>query len=286
MLTMSATVLLLASSILSARNPIAHGLPVIVQHRDEQVGRAAIDGFVTAVLVQGNQYVSRGELLVEVIDDDLVLKREQMNDELSLNIAKYRQLQNAGHLAEAEAANETAKQLCHSIEELDQSIIASRIVATRDGIVISEQPEKWFGRYAKRGDVLVRVAEPNDKELLVAIQEGDFSAYKQAVTDGRPLTARIRGGTRLDVEPAAAQPRFSSRLPHKALAATAGGDIPVTPDAKSPDGVKPAMPIGEAVAAISPTQSLSVRAGQRGLLYLDDDQTICSRLIKLVMGDQ
>jgi putative peptide zinc metalloprotease protein len=285
MKTLAGLMLLLVTTILSARNPFAHGVPVIVQHRAEQVGRAASDGFVTAVLVQGNQYVSRGDLLVEITDENLVLKRDQMNDELALNMAKYRQLQSSGRLAEADAANETAKQLRQSIDELNQLLTASRIFATRDGIVVSEQPEKWLGRYAKRGEVLVRVADPNDKELLVAIKEGDFSAYNQSVKRDHPLAARIRGGTRLQVEPASAQPRFSSTLPHKALAATNGGDIPVTPDAKSPDGVKPAVPMGEATAAISPAQSLAVRAGQRGLLYLDDDQTIYSRLKQLVLSE-
>ncbi|MGV3484844.1 MAG: site-2 protease family protein [Planctomycetaceae bacterium] len=283
MVAFAATVAMLVSSALSSRNPFAHGVPVVVQHHDEQVGRAATDGFVTAVLVRGNQIVARGDLLVEITDENLVLKREQMNDELHLNLTKYRQLQNSGKLAEAEAANETAKQLRTSIAELDQSLSASRIIAERDGIVVSEHPEKWLGRFAKRGDVLVRVAEPHDKELLVAIKERDLSAYNHAVSQAGPFVARIRGGTRLTVEPAAARPRFVTELPHPALATTNGGSIPVTPDPESPEGVKPAMPIGQAQAIIPPTQSLGVRAGQRGVLYLDDDQTIYARLVQWVV---
>jgi len=79
--------------------------------------------------------------------------------------------------------------------------------------------------------------------------------------------------------------RFSNVLPHPALAATSGGDIPVTSDAQSPDGVKAAIPLGSAIATVSPIQSLAIRAGQRGTLYLEDDQTIYSRLKYLVIGD-
>ena len=177
------------------------------------------------------------------------------------------------------------QQLRESIAELDQAIDALHITAQRNGVVVSEQPERWLGRHAKRGDILVRVADPDDKELLVAIEEQNLSAYNDAVERGRPLAARIRGGERLSVDPTAARLRFSDSLPHPALAATSGGDVPVTPDAKSPDGVKAALPLAAATANVSPTQSLSIRAGQRGTLYLDDDQTIYARLKNLIVGN-
>ncbi len=285
MLTALGSVSLLVATVLSARNPFTKGVPVIVQHRDEQIGRASTDGFVTAVFVCRNQYVQRGDLLVQVTDENLRLRRDQMSDDLQLNVAKYRQLQNGGLLAEAAAANETAKQLRESIAELDQAIDALHITALRNGVVVSEQPERWLGRHAKRGDILVRVADPDDKELLVAIEEQNLSAYNDAVNRRRPLAARIRGGDRLSVEPTAARLRFGSSLPHPAFAATSGGDIPVTSDSQSPDGVKAALPLGSAIASISPTQSLLLRAGQRGTLYLDDDQTIYARLKHLIVGD-
>ena len=278
MLGAASMALFLLSTILSARNPFAHGVPVLVQHHNEQIGRASTDGFVTAVLVHGNQVVRRGDLMVEITDEKLVLRRAQMSDDLQTQLTKYRQLLSSGQLAEAEAANEIVKQLRQSTAELDQSIAAMRIVAIRDGVVISEQPERWFGRYAKRGDVLVRVAEPDEKELLVAIQEGDYSAYDQAVQRGRTLDTRIRGGGRVTVEPMAAHPRFSQTLPHPAMAATHGGDVTVVPDADAEGGVRSAAPIGTAIAKISPAQSLDLYAGQRGTLYLDDDQTIYTRL--------
>jgi putative peptide zinc metalloprotease protein len=284
MTAFAALVSLLFSTILSARNPFAVAVPVIVQHHGEQIARASTDGFVTAVLVRGNQYVCQGDPLIEVTDEQLLLQRQQMSDEFASNLTKYRQLQSLGRLAEAEAANETAKQLRLSLKELDYQINASRITAMRDGVVVSEQPEQWLGRYAKRGDILIRIAEPNDKELLVAIQEGDFSAFKQTVQLGQPLEVRIRGGTRLLVEPRAAQPRFSTTLPHPALAATVGGDVPVSPDPTSSEGVKAATPMGAAIAFIPPAQSLAVRAGQRGVLYLDDDQRVYDRLKEILLG--
>jgi putative peptide zinc metalloprotease protein len=281
-----ATVLMMAiPTVLSARNPFAQGVPVVVQYRNEQVARAAVDGFVSSVFVKGNEYVHRGDLLMEITDEDLLLRRDQMSDELEVSLAKYRQLQNNGKLADAEAAHETAKQLRVSISELNESLAALCIVAMRDGVVVSEQPEKWLGRYAKRGDVLIRIADPDDKELLVAIAESEYSAYHQAVKQGRPLTARIRGGSRLQVEPLMANPRFTTTLPHPALAAPAGGDIAVTPDAKEEHGYRAAVPIGAAIASLTPKESLLVRVGQRGTLYLADDQITFARL-KQVLTEQ
>ncbi len=282
MLTLTSSMLLLLTSILAARNPFARTVPVVVQHRNEQIGRAAADGFVSAVLVRGGQLVRRGDLLVEVVDEDLRLRHGQLSDDYLLNMAKYRQSQNLGKLADAASAIETAKQLQASILELDAAIATLRIVATRDGMVVSERPEHWMGRFAKQGDILIRVADPRDKEVVVAIDEQDVSPYLRAVERGLPLAARVRGGQQLSVEPMAIQPQFSSRLPHPAMSATIGGDVPVIPDADSPDGFKSASPLGEATARISPTQSMHVYVGQRGRMYLDDDQSILTRLTQLI----
>lgn len=284
MLAIATILVMLIPAALSARNPLAQGVPVVVQYRNEQIARAAADGFVTTVLVRGGQYVRRGDLMMEITDDDLLLRRDQMKDELEVSLAKYRQLQNTGKLAEAEAANEAAKQFRISIAELNESLAALCIVASRDGVVVSDHPEEWLGRFAKRGEVLVRVADPDDKELLVAIEEGEFSAYHEAVKRGQPLVARIRGGGRLKVEPMMASPRFSTTLPHPALAAPAGGDIAVTPDAKAEHGYRAATPLGAATASLKPIESLTVRAGQRGTLYLADDQITFARLKQMVMS--
>jgi len=283
MTSLASFVFFAASMVLSARNPFEHGVPILVQHHNEQIGRASTDGFVTAVWVCSNEVVGQGDVLIEISDEQLVLRRQQMSDELLVNQAKYQQLQSTGQLAEASAAHENVKQLRVSLAELDQSIASMQIFATRDGVIVSDAPEKWLGRHAKRGDVLVRVADPDDKEMLVAIEEGDFSTYNEAVKRGRPLASRIRGGDRVMVEPTPAQPRFSQTLPHPALAATSGGDVPVVPDPKSENGSKAAVPIGTAIAKIPPTQSLALFAGQRGTLYLEEDQTIYARLKQWLM---
>lgn len=286
MVRIAVFVVMAVPAVLCMRNPLAKGVPVVVQHRNEQIGRAPADGFVSEVFVRGNQQVRRGDLLIAIRDENLLLRRDQMRDDLSVSEAKYRQMLNSGRIAEAEAANESAKQLRVSIRELNESLASLCIVATRDGMIVSEQPERWMGRYAKRGDVLIRVADPHDKELLVAIAEGEYSAYRQAVNAARPLVARIRGGERLLVEPVTAQPRFTTRLPHPALAAPMGGDIPVVSDKASEDGYESAVAIGAAQAALSAKESLTVRAGQRGTLYLADDQRVYSRLKEVLVGPQ
>ncbi len=280
------SIFLIVSTLLAMRNPFSHKVPVVVRFRNEQVARAASDGMVAAVFVKTGDRVQRGQLLAELTDDELIVRRDQMNDELQLTMIRYRQLLSGGKIADADAANESAKQQRASLSELDQSVSQSRIVAMRDGIVVSESPEQWLGRFAKRGDVLIRVADPSDKELLVAVQEDDFSAYNAAVEKGKPLATRIRGGLRLQVTPSPAMPRFSKQLPDPAFSALNGGDIPVIPDHESPEGVKAAAPVGTAVAELSHLDSRMLQAGQRGSLYLEDDQTVYNRLKKWLLSGQ
>lgn len=270
--------------LLNINNPIVRGVPVMVQYREEQIGRAAANGFVTQVRVQSGQPVSRGELLIEVRDDDLSLRREQLNDDLLLALSKHRQMLRKGEFAAAEAQQEKIRGIKTTLEELDQSLAELRITAGRDGIVVSARPEQLLGRFVRRGDILIRVADPADKELLIAFPEAQWSGYFQAIQSDHALTARLRGGHYLRVHPQPAQPRFRDSLPHPAMAGSNGGDIAVIADAEAPGGLRSLQPLGEAVAHLSANDSRAIRSGQRGRLYLSDTRSIVGRLWDYLSG--
>jgi putative peptide zinc metalloprotease protein len=270
---------------LNTSSPIRRSVPVMVQYRDEQIVRAAAAGFVTKVNVQSGQWVKKNELLLVIEDDDLVLRRDQMKDELEVAISKGRQLSNRGELGAAEAQSETIRSLRDSLTELNESIDQLHVTASRSGIVVSPNVERQVGRYVQKGDVLLRVADPSDKELLVVFPEVEWAGYSRVFSQGSDLPVRLRGGYRVNVKPLPAKPRFSDRLPHPSFSGSGGGDIPVVPDSEAEDGFRAAFPVGEAVAVISPIDSKRLLSGQRGRLYLSDTRTIAQRIWLHLGGD-
>ena len=259
-------------------SPLRRSVPVMVQHRQEQVVRAAAAGFVAEVHVQSGQWVNEGDLLLVINDDDLMLRRDQMRDELELALSKERQLANRGELGAAEAQGETIRSLKDSLAELNESISRLRATASRRGIVVSPHPERQLGRHVKQGDVLLKVADPSDKELLVVFPEAEWAGYSRVFAEGKDLQARLRGGYQATVKPLPARPRFGDRLPNPSFAGSGGGDIPVIQDADTEDGFRAAFPVGEAIATLNPIDSKRLLSGQRGRLYLSDTRTIAERL--------
>jgi len=263
---------------MNTSSPLRRSVPVMVQHREEQVVRAAAAGFVTEVHVQAGQWVNEGDLLLIINDDDLRLRRDQMRDELGMALSKERQLANRGELGAAEAQGETIRSLNESLAELNASISQLRATASRRGIVVSPHPERQLGRHVKPGDVLLKVADPSDKELLVVFPETEWAGYSRVFAEAKDLQARLRGGYQTKVKPLPAKPRFSNRLPNPSFAGSGGGDIPVIPDATAEDGFRAAFPVGEAIAGLTPIDSKRLLSGQRGRLYLSDTRTIAERI--------
>jgi putative peptide zinc metalloprotease protein len=263
---------------LNTSSPLRRSVPVMVQYRDEQIVRAAAAGFVTEVNVQSGQWVRKGDLLLVIKDDDLVLRRDQMKDELELAISKQRQMSNRGELGAAEAQGETVRSLRDSLVELDASIAQLNATASRSGVIVSPHPERQLGRHVQPGDVLLKVADPSDKELLVVFPEAEWAGYSRVFSEGNSLPVRLRGGFRVNVKPLPARPRFSDRLPNPSFAGSGGGDIPVIQDPDTEDGFRAAFPVGEAVALLTPIDSKRVLSGQRGRLYLSDTRTIAQRI--------
>jgi len=270
---------------LNTSSPLRRSVPVMVQYRDEQIVRAPAAGFVTEVNVQSGQWVKKGDLLLVIKDDDLILRRDQMKDELEVAISKQRQMSNRGELGAAEAQSETVRSLKDSLLELDASIAQLEATASRNGVIVSPHPERQLGRHVKPGDVLLKVADPSDKELLVVFPEAEWAGYSRVFTQGNSLPARLRGGFRVNVKPLPARPRFSDRLPNPSFAGNGGGDIPVIQTPETEEGFRAAFPVGEAVAMLTPIDSKRVLSGQRGRLYLSDTRTIAQRIWLHLGGD-
>ncbi|QEF99041.1 Peptidase family M50 [Stieleria maiorica] len=258
-------------------SPLARRVPVVVQFQNEQIARAPVDAFVASVFVQCGDRVQRGTLLMELEQPELVLRRDQLIDQRDVESAKAVQHRQRGELALSKVAQQNAESLDRRLAEIDEQIDTMRILATRDGKITTPATDHLLGRYVKQGEELLRVSDPQEKEIMAIVAEDNLEAYKKAAADRQVASVRLRGGVTLDAPLRDLQPSASRRLPHPALAATAGGPLAVQMLQPSED-YELVHPQLRSVLPLNPLTSLSVQAGQIGRLTIPDDRSLVSRL--------
>jgi hypothetical protein len=132
------------------------------------------------------------------------------------------------------------------------------------------------GTYVNTGDELIRVSDPNEKELLITVGQSDAQAYQRAV--GAIAQVRLRGGTQLSALAKPLRPRARQSLPHPALAATAGGPLAVEPS-DADQAMRLVEPQLESVAPLDPITSAAIHAGQIGTMTIADNRSLMARLV-------
>lgn len=267
--------------LLALPSPVGRRVPVVVGYRDEQIARAAIDGFVVAVPVEAGQRVCAGDLLVEMDAPELRVQREALALDAEAARVRARRLSSEGRMALASAEADRYEGLLRSLAELDRQVESLRICAQRDGTICSRSPQRWLGKFVRRGEVLVSIGEEGAKEVLASIDGSDLAAYLRAVDQGQPCRVRLRGGQRFDVVPGAPQPRVQQTIPHPALAASAGGPLAVEPHraATGPGAYRLIAPRSESRSLLREETSQRLWTGQQGMLVIGDSRSLLRRTI-------
>lgn len=262
----------------SASSPLDRRVPVIIRSRNEQIARAVTDAFVQDVYVMCGQRVKPGTILMILDDPELKVRRDDLVDDLQIAELRIVQFRRQGELAAAAAETEHAASLNRQLDELDEQLDSLQVVAERGGLVISSRLDNLKGRFVEKGEELVRVAEPKEKEVLATVSEKDTQAYQAAANRKQMARIRLRGGTIFNAVPASLRPRATQVLPHPALAATAGGPLAVEAAPQQEQVVRTVQPRMESVTHLDPLTSVEVRSGQVGTMTISDNRSLIARL--------
>ncbi|MDM4018039.1 site-2 protease family protein [Roseiconus lacunae] len=276
LLTLSSTLCVVIHLMVVSASPFSRRVPVVVRYHGEQIERAPVGAFVAAIYVTCGQRVERGELLVELEQPELTVKRNQLADQLAAASRKAIQHRRRGELAMANALTEKGESLRRQIEELDQQVASLRIVADRQGQVTSSTIDQLHGRYVKLGDEIIRISDPQEKELLAVVSEDNLIAFRNAVQSETAAKIRLRGGPSIQAALAPLHPAASRRLPHPALSASNGGPLPIEP--KGSDGQMLVSPQLQSVIPLDVMTSMKIKSGQIGRLTIPDDRSLVARL--------
>ena len=167
--------------------------------------RAPLDGVIKTFFVRSNDAVKVDQPLFAYDDAVLSTKLDVATEALRTTEAEQRQLgqlaltdaKARGALAAAKGAVEE-KRL--EVEFLRGQLERNRITAPRDGIVFIDDANEWIGRPVVAGQRILRLAEPQDKEVEAWISVGDAIALPEnapvrlylSASPLSPVAARVR----------------------------------------------------------------------------------------------
>lgn len=175
----------------------------VTAHQPEMV-RAPIQGVVDHIDVKPNQLVKKGDLLLTLDARDLEGKLESAKQALAVASAELRQNQQQ---AVFDNKSKTSvgilqgkyDQALADAQYIQDALSRNQIRASRDGIVIFDDPNDWIGKPVSLGERIMMVANPKDAELEVQLPVADAINLSMDtpiklflnIAPASPLTAKL-----------------------------------------------------------------------------------------------
>lgn len=274
------TLVFVGQFLVTLPSPLSRPVPVAVQFANDQVLRSPINGFVDRVVLGSGEAVMAGQVILELRDDELVAKRDATQLELAAEEINWQRHEGLGELGLAEAARQKSDSLRRSLKELNAQVDSLRVVAQRDGEILTTNMDDLENSYVRQGQELVHIGVRQHMELLISVGEKDLDAYRATLQKGEAMQVLFRGGQVIEVAPGKLQPRASREIPHPAMSATVDGPLPVAPAKKQGENADPfelLTPRFQSIVALSPALSDRVRAGEVGQMALRDPRSVGRR---------
>ncbi len=270
----------IATALFGLPFPVGAAAPGIVELPEGSAVRAGADGFIRTVHVTDGEVVEPGALLLELENQriradyaDVVLQVQQETIRLQAALKEHQ----AGL---ANVARGNLASLKVRLDEAARQVAMLEVRATTGGRVAARDLAVRRDSYVREGDELLTIDAGQPRELRVSINQDDFPIAQSKV--GRSLAVRIGTRDRIEGVLKRLNPRASRRLPAEALAATAGGSLPVVQSQPADHDASPQRLTNErfdAIVQLPAESALSLRRGERGYVSLGlRDESLAARL--------
>lgn len=226
-------VLAVAGFLLLAPMPLRTTTEGVVWLPEDAFLRAGEDGFVQAIVARPGSTVTPGELLLRA-EDPAAAGKVQV---LTARIAALKAELVSQQFTDRVKAELTRADIGARTAELDryrQKLAALEVHAATAGTLEIPRADHLPGRYVKRGDLLGYVLPEGARHVMVVVPQADID-----LLHGRTLRAEmLRPGALWSPVPmhlVREVPAASDRLPSRALATDAGGQVAMdTSDPQDP----------------------------------------------------
>ncbi len=205
--------------------PTAIKVPAIVEYTPATIVRSGVTGFVREIHVTEGQQVELGQTLMEIENDELVnrleqleIKKQQCEIEISLAVDEH-------NAARAYVNRQVLGSLLEQIDNLKRQVQCMNVTAPRAGRIVVRDLDGLLGTFVEEGTQLMNVADEASKEIIAMVGQQEIDEVRALVnaevnvcTAGWNLSPGV-----LEV----VEPQATDTLAWKALAATEGGPLPV-----------------------------------------------------------
>lgn len=243
--------------------PVAQTAPGIVTMPEGSAIRAEVSGFVQQVHVVDGQRVEKGQLLLELRNDELESSFADLMLQIDQEEIRRHSAIRDHNAAAARVAAGNITSLRQQMAELQNQIHELQVRAPESGLVVRRRIEELINTYVDAGDQILHVDNLRQREFHMSVAQEDFSHLKSVV--GKRVNLRIGSRARLSGVLTRIIPRASRRLMYPSLAASAGGMLPVVESADTETVVRKELTEQrfEAVVQINADAALTT-VGERG----------------------
>lgn len=173
-------ILLLGSVIVVLLLPVSETVlvPAKVVPRDPMVITAPMDGIIEQLLVEPNQLVQPGVLLMRFDETALQNRADKALKALAVAEAallRSRQLSFTDPTSKAAIPQLEAEVALHraDLDHVSNLLKRGRPTAPRGGIALFDNPNDWRGRPVAAGERIMVIADPNDAEIEALLPAGE-----------------------------------------------------------------------------------------------------------------
>lgn len=205
--------------------PTAINVPAIVEYTPETLVRSGANGFVRRIHVAEGQEVESGQLLVEIENDDLLNRLEQLEIKKQQCEIEISQAVNEHDAAQTYIHRKTMDSLAEKIANLKQQVQGMRVTSPCRGKVVVRDLDVLLGTFVEEGTHLMNVADDASKEIIAMIGQDEIDEVRGMVSSDVHVCTpdwKWSSGVLEVVEPQA-----TNELAWRALAATEGGPLPI-----------------------------------------------------------
>ena len=158
--------------------------PVEVVPKNPRLITAPFDGVVKNIIVNNNDKINSGDLLIQIEDTDLKNSFNLAKQSLQVadkELLRSRQFsfsnnEEKARLAELMAQVDLKKA---EVESTSERLKNSKIYADKDGIAIVDQKNNWQGRPVSVGEKIITIANPEKVEFLIWLPVKDSLIIKE-----------------------------------------------------------------------------------------------------------
>ncbi len=200
--------------------------PGVVELADTRTLRAECPGFVERVNVEDGQLVHKGQILLELRNDEASALLAKARLDAAQQELRARVAYTEGDISGFQAENAKAEALRKEAANHESFLATLTVRAPMDGRVTNRKLAQMQGSFVESGGEMLRIGRPEGNDVKIAVAQEDEPHLRAAA--GRPLRVRIEGrGAVFNARLLRVEARATRELIDPALTALGGGPLAV-----------------------------------------------------------